>query len=127
MFPFLMTGVVGAFLASAGAFCGELYAAGSGLSRRRGAVLGAWMGPLLGVPGVLLLVSGELKYLGWHAYGVISAIWCAHWILVSLAATGGVYLAYDRHSAARAYWGALLTSLVAVPLTSWHLVLLTSF
>lgn len=126
MFPFVMTGVVDALLASFGAFFGEIYAAGSGSSRRLWAVLGAWAGPLLGVLGMLLAVAAELRHpsLNWESYGFIAAIWGVHWVLVSLAATGGVYLAYDSRSANRAYWGALLACLLAIPLTCWHLILL---
>ncbi len=126
MFPFVMTGIAGALLASFGAFIGEIYAAGSGANRRRWAVLGAWAVPLLGFLGMLLAAAAELQRptQNWESYGFIATLWGVHWVLVSLAATGGVYLAYDSRSANRAYWGALLACLFTIPFTSWHLILL---
>ena len=124
MFPFLMTGVVGALLASCCAFFGELYAAGSGWNRRLWAILGAWFGPFLGLLGILLALSNKLGPSGCDTFLFIAGAWGDHWLLVSLAATGGVYLAYKPRSANRSYWGVLLVCLVAIPLTCWHLALL---
>lgn len=122
MVPFVMTGFVSAFLASFGAFFGELYAAGSGANRRNWSILGTWLATLLGLLAVLSSMSTDFS--SRSAFLFVASLWTLHWVLVSAVATGGVFFAYEPRSANRAYWGVLLACLAAMPLTCWHMTLL---